>query len=46
DGLELYGPADADELPMPDGLHPDTAAHRRIGERFARLAIADFRSGR
>ncbi|MFL1439113.1 GDSL-type esterase/lipase family protein, partial [Nocardiopsis protaetiae] len=39
DGLELYGRADAAELPLPDSLHPDTAAHRRIGERFADLAL-------
>jgi len=44
DGLELYGPADAGELPLPDGLHPDPAAHRRIGERFAQLALAELRS--
>ncbi|MGN7799661.1 GDSL-type esterase/lipase family protein [Leifsonia sp. 22587] len=35
DGLTLYGLADADELPLPDGLHPDTAAHDLIGRRFA-----------
>jgi hypothetical protein len=35
DGLELYGPSDADTLPLPDGLHPDTAAHDLIGRRFA-----------
>lgn len=35
DGLDLYGPADAHELPLPDGLHPDTATHRLIGDRFA-----------
>jgi hypothetical protein len=41
DGLDLYGPADAEQLPLPDGLHPDTAAHRLIGERFApRLSAA------
>ncbi|WP_232667260.1 GDSL-type esterase/lipase family protein [Pseudonocardia sp. TRM90224] len=39
DGRELYGEADAAELPLPDQLHPDTAAHRRIGERFAKLAL-------
>lgn len=39
DGLELYGPADFDELPLPDQLHPDGAAHRRIGERFAQRAF-------
>ncbi|MDQ0772388.1 hypothetical protein QF026_000854 [Streptomyces aurantiacus] len=35
DGLGLYGEADFAELPLPDALHPDTATHRRIGERFA-----------
>ncbi|MDN3262724.1 SGNH/GDSL hydrolase family protein [Streptomyces sp. CSDS2] len=40
DGRELYGEADFAELPLPDGLHPDTAGHRRIGERFAALAFA------
>ncbi|NEB95876.1 GDSL-type esterase/lipase family protein [Streptomyces bauhiniae] len=40
DGRELYGEADFAELPLPDGLHPDGAAHRRIGERFAKLAFA------
>ncbi|OIV37892.1 lipase [Mangrovactinospora gilvigrisea] len=40
DGLDLYGEADAAELPLPDNLHPDPAAHRRIGERFASLALS------
>ncbi|GGZ64563.1 lipase [Streptomyces subrutilus] len=35
DGRELYGEADAAELPLPDGLHPDAATHRLMGERFA-----------
>lgn len=39
DGRELYGPADAEELPLPDHLHPDAATHRRIGERYARLGL-------
>ncbi|MFJ3704273.1 MULTISPECIES: GDSL-type esterase/lipase family protein [Streptomyces] len=42
DGRELYGEADSVELPLPDALHPDAATHRRMGERFARLA---FRPG-
>jgi hypothetical protein len=37
DGLELYGPADWESLPMPDLLHPDGAGQRHIGERFAVL---------
>jgi hypothetical protein len=41
DGRELYGEADAAELPLPDDLHPDAATHRLIGERFAKLAFAD-----
>ncbi|NMO36451.1 lipase [Streptomyces sp. GMY01] len=40
DGRELYGEPDAAELPLPDGLHPDAATHRRMGERFAELAFA------
>ncbi|MFF0013589.1 GDSL-type esterase/lipase family protein [Streptomyces sp. NPDC005374] len=39
DGLELYGEADSAELPLPDGLHPDAATHRLIGERFAGAAF-------
>ncbi|WP_017586108.1 GDSL-type esterase/lipase family protein [Nocardiopsis ganjiahuensis] len=39
DGRDLYGEADHAELPLPDGLHPDTAAHQRIGTRFAELAF-------
>lgn len=35
DGLTLYGPADADAHPLPDGLHPDAATHRLIAQRFA-----------
>ncbi|MFF0462599.1 GDSL-type esterase/lipase family protein [Streptomyces mexicanus] len=40
DGRALYGEADAAELPLPDGLHPDAATHLHIGERFADLAFA------
>lgn len=39
DGRDLYGPGDAEELPLPDDLHPDAATHRRIGERFAARAF-------
>ncbi|MEU7245072.1 GDSL-type esterase/lipase family protein [Streptomyces sparsogenes] len=41
DGRELYGERDHAEFPLPDGLHPDQAGHRRIGENFARLAFGD-----
>lgn len=41
DGRVLYGEADAEELPLPDGLHPDTAGHRRIGERFAEAVFGE-----
>ncbi|XMA35832.1 GDSL-type esterase/lipase family protein [Streptomyces albogriseolus] len=41
DGRVLYGEADHAELPLPDRLHPDAAAHRRIGEHFATHAFAD-----
>jgi hypothetical protein len=39
DGSDLYGAADAVELPLADDLHPGPDAHRRIGERFAALAL-------
>jgi len=39
DGLDLHGETDQAELPLPDDLHPDPAAHRRIGERFADFAF-------
>ncbi|MBW8740292.1 MAG: lipase, partial [Streptomyces turgidiscabies] len=39
DGRALYGESDFAELPLPDGLHPDAATHRRMGERFAELAF-------
>ncbi|MFI7316422.1 GDSL-type esterase/lipase family protein [Streptomyces venezuelae] len=35
DGRDLYGPADVEEHPLPDDLHPDAETHRLIGERFA-----------
>jgi lysophospholipase L1-like esterase len=41
DGRDLYGARDVTELPLPDHLHPDAAAHRRIGERFAERAFGD-----
>lgn len=39
DGLKLYGEADAEQLPLPDNLHPSTEAHALIGQRFAQLAL-------
>ncbi|WP_371554985.1 GDSL-type esterase/lipase family protein [Streptomyces longwoodensis] len=41
DGRELYGEADAAELPLPDDLHPDAETHRRIGERFAQRVFTE-----
>jgi lysophospholipase L1-like esterase len=38
-GLELFGEADAGDLP--DGLHPNPAGYRRMGERFHQLAFQD-----
>ncbi|MDX2358544.1 GDSL-type esterase/lipase family protein [Dietzia sp. PP-33] len=42
DGTALYGSADAEEHPLPDALHPDTATHELIGTRFVQHA---FRAG-
>ncbi|WP_228991052.1 GDSL-type esterase/lipase family protein [Streptomyces sp. DH8] len=39
DGRFLYGEADHADLPLPDRLHPDAAAHRRMGERFGTFAF-------
>lgn len=41
DGQELYGEADHEKHPLPDGLHPDTATHALIGERFRAAAFAN-----
>ena len=35
DGRELFGEGDLADLP--DGLHPNTAGYRRMGERFAAI---------
>lgn len=40
DGRDLYGEADSAEHPLPDRLHPDTATHHLIGERFAQRVFA------
>jgi hypothetical protein len=45
DGRDLYGAADHDELPLPDGLHPDAATHVRIGERFAERVLRPLHGG-
>ncbi|GAA3731277.1 SGNH/GDSL hydrolase family protein [Leifsonia bigeumensis] len=39
DGRELYGEAESESMPMRDGLHPDSAAQRHIGLRFAELVL-------
>ncbi len=36
-GLELFGPADRDDLP--DALHPNPDGYRRMGERFNTLML-------
>ncbi|MEU6891369.1 GDSL-type esterase/lipase family protein [Streptomyces sp. NPDC046557] len=41
DGRELYGEPDLAGSPLPDGLHPDAAGHRRIGERFAERTFGE-----
>jgi len=35
DGLGLYGPADHDADPLPDGLHLSAAGHHTVAGRFA-----------
>ena len=45
DGLALYRPADEERLPLTDNLHPDSTAHRLIGERFAALPWGTPTSG-
>ena len=39
DGLELYGPNEARQRPLPDDLHPDAETQQQIGERFAQLVF-------
>ncbi|WP_166975188.1 GDSL-type esterase/lipase family protein [Brevibacterium atlanticum] len=39
DGLDLFGAEDEARLPLPDGLHPVTEAHRLIGDRFTDLVF-------
>ncbi|HUQ56983.1 GDSL-type esterase/lipase family protein [Lentzea sp.] len=39
DGTTLYGEQDAIAHPLPDALHPDTAAHEVMGRRFAEYAF-------
>ena len=39
DGRELFGEGDVGDLP--DGLHPNNAGYRRMGERFAKLAFEE-----
>lgn len=43
DGLDLYGERDHLQLPLPDALHPDTATHQLIGERFFKAVFAGGR---
>lgn len=40
DGLELFNESDTGDLP--DGLHPNAAGLKRMGERFASLARVHF----
>lgn len=43
DGLSLFGPADAGDLP--DDLHPNPAGYVRIGERFATQCLTALADG-
>lgn len=40
DGRDLYSEADHEQHPLPDRLHPDTATHKLMGERFRAAAFA------
>ncbi|MCW2604714.1 MAG: lipase [Pseudonocardiales bacterium] len=35
DGKDLYGPHDAEQMPLADGLHPGPIAHQHMGRAFA-----------
>jgi lysophospholipase L1-like esterase len=39
DGLALFGPGDASDLP--DDLHPNAAGYQRMGERFHQQVFVD-----
>ncbi len=43
DGRALYGEADHEHHPLPDRLHPDTATHKLIGERFEATVFGEDR---
>jgi lysophospholipase L1-like esterase len=45
DGRELFAADDAASGRLPDGLHPDAAGQRMMGERWAAVAAADRVSG-
>jgi hypothetical protein len=39
DGLELYGPADAERMPLPDNLHPGDDVQALMASRFVERAF-------
>ncbi|SNY71275.1 SGNH/GDSL hydrolase family protein [Paractinoplanes atraurantiacus] len=41
-GLDLYGVSDAAEHPLPDRLHPETATHHLIADRFVERVWRKF----
>lgn len=41
----VHGPGLFGSIDLPDGLHPDAAGYRRMGERFAPVLGAHLRSG-
>lgn len=43
DGQALYGPADHEQYPMPDGLHPEPEAHLLISRHFGEQVLAPGR---
>lgn len=38
-GLQLFGPSDVSQYPLPDGLHPDAVLYREIARRFSQAVF-------
>lgn len=40
-GLQLFGPSDVAQYPLPDGLHPDATLYREMARRFSQAVFAE-----